>query len=255
MKVFEQLNDWLTERKNLNGQRIGFVPTMGNLHQGHLALCQRSLADNDLTVVSIFVNPTQFNNANDLEQYPKTLDQDIALLKEIGVDYLLLPSENEIYPDNYRYKLSESMKSLEMEGQYRPGHFDGVLTVVFKLLNLVQAQNAYFGEKDYQQYQLIHDMAEALFLPCNIIACPIVRDEFGLALSSRNNRLDKEQLAKARQFAQIFHQGLDCISIKDKLIAEGFELDYIEESEGRRFGAVYVNNIRLIDNYRININR
>lgn len=250
MKVFESISTWQQHRAMIKDKTIGFVPTMGNLHQGHLALYQQSIDDNQLTVASIFINPTQFNNQNDFNNYPKTLEQDLKRLEQLGVDYCLLPSEQEIYPDQYAYRLSENKLSQMMEGVHRPGHFDGMLTIVLKLLNLVQATNAYFGEKDYQQFALVKKMAQALFLKTAIIPYPTVRDSYGLALSSRNNRLSASQLQKARLFAKIFHQSHSIDETKAELIKEKIKIDYVEEFEGRRYAAVFINDIRLIDNFR-----
>lgn len=249
MKIIKSLTEWQQCRSELKGT-IGFVPTMGNLHQGHLSLYQRSIQENEITIASIFINPTQFNNAEDFKHYPKTLEQDFSYLEKLGVDYCLLPTQAELYPDHYNYRVTEMSLSLAMEGEHRPGHFDGVLTVVLKLLNMVQATKAYFGEKDYQQYQLVKGMSEALFLTTQIVGCPIIRDEQGLALSSRNNRLNDDELAKARIFAQLFHQReLSVATIKLSLSRHDIEVEYIEEREGRRFAAVFIGSIRLIDNY------
>ena len=159
------------------GKRIGFVPTMGNLHQGHLALVEQAKAQCEIAVASIFVNRIQFNNPADFNNYPKTIDDDLTLLETLGVDYCLCPNDKELYPDNYRYQVTETVLSNRLEGLHRPGHFEGVLTVVLKLLMLVQAQCAYFGEKDYQQYQLIASMAESfLSRPRSIAVQPSESD-------------------------------------------------------------------------------
>ena len=144
--------------------QIGFVPTMGNLHQGHLSLLERCCTENDISVLSIFINPTQFNNKNDYTNYPQTLEQDLALAEKAKVDYILMPTYSELYPDDFAYQVSETKISQELEGKFRPGHFTGMLTVVLKLLLLVKAHRAYFGEKDYQQLQLIRGMAKSFFL-------------------------------------------------------------------------------------------
>ncbi len=251
MRIFNSLSEWQTHRLSLKGS-IGFVPTMGNLHDGHLALYARSVLDNDITVASIFVNPTQFNNADDFKQYPKTLEADFAALESAGVDYCLLPNKADLYPDDYCYRVTENKRALMMEGACRPGHFDGVLTIVLKLLNLVGSDRTYFGEKDYQQYQLVKGMAKALFLKTKIIGSPIVRDAYGLALSSRNGRFSAEQLTKAREFAALFHQPLlSSIDIEKILIKAGINVEYIKSIDGRRYAAVFIGDIRLIDNYSI----
>ncbi|HKX54749.1 MAG TPA: pantoate--beta-alanine ligase, partial [Xanthomonadales bacterium] len=150
MQVFDSLQGWRAWRSGITAS-VGFVPTMGALHRGHLALLQRSLAENPVTVASIYVNPTQFNNADDLKKYPRSDEQDLAMLQDAGVDAVLMPGYAELYPDGYRYRLVESELSQRFCGAHRPGHFDGVLSVVLKLLNIVAPDRAYFGEKDYQQ--------------------------------------------------------------------------------------------------------
>src|ERR1700677_3344315 len=164
--VFESIRDWqkLRGSSNFGFRTLGFVPTMGALHEGHLSLVRRSKAENDRTLVSIFINPTQFDDANDFKNYPKTLPEDLKILEEAGVDYVLLPNEKEIYQDKYRFQVSESEVSQTLCGRFRPGHFQGVLTVVLKLLNIADSHRAYFGEKDFQQYLLIKEMADAFFL-------------------------------------------------------------------------------------------
>lgn len=248
MNIVTNIIEWQSLRSTLQGKRVGFIPTMGCLHAGHLSLCERSKAENEITVVSIFVNPAQFNEASDFHKYPKNLDQDQAILKTMNIDYLFMPSAEAMYPDHYKLQLSEHELALELEGQYRPGHFTGMLTVVLKLLNLVQASKAYFGEKDYQQYLLVKKMSEALFLNTEIVACPTVREVDGLALSSRNSRLNAGQRKKATVFAQLLKENKTLESIEQKLQAEGFKVDYVAERWGRRLAAVWIDDIRLIDN-------
>ena len=233
------------------GQSLAFVPTMGNLHAGHLSLIQRSQAENTQTLVSLFINPTQFNNAEDFVNYPRTLDEDIAYLTENGVDYCLVPTPDMMYQDEFRYQIHETPLSEQYEGAHRPGHFTGVLTVVMKLLQLAQPTRAYFGEKDYQQLLLIRGMAEAFFLPVEIIGCPIVREDNGLAYSSRNRRLSPAAKDIAIQFAQRFTQAQSVDAAMQALNELDLQLDYVEEWQGRRFAAVTIDGIRLIDNYAI----
>ena len=250
MKIFEQLDQWLLLRKSLNTNiTLGFVPTMGNLHAGHLSLITASQQANTQTVVSIFVNPTQFNNSKDLKNYPRTLENDIALLHDTGVDYCITPNVQDIYQDGYSYQIEEKQSSLLMEGLYRPGHFAGVLTVVMKLFNIVRPHNAYFGEKDYQQYKILHDMAISFFLEVKVNLCPTVRDVDGLAISSRNSRLSTLAKTTAKKFAKIFHNHCDNMQIKCKLEQLGIQVEYLEEYAGRRFIAVMIEGVRLIDNY------
>src|SRR5690606_17159227 len=152
MKTVSKIVDWLEIRSSLAGKQIGFVPTMGHLHEGHLSLYHHAKAENDVVVATIFVNPTQFNQQRDYDLYPRTLEHDIELLTNAGVDYLWLPDYEDIYPDDYQVRVAETEIADHLEGEFRPGHFDGVLTIMMKLLNLVRPTRAYFGEKDYQQY-------------------------------------------------------------------------------------------------------
>jgi pantoate--beta-alanine ligase len=251
--VFKDLKKWqeFTRGPNYAGKQVGFVPTMGALHEGHASLFKKSAAENEITVASIFVNPTQFNNANDFKNYPITLDADLKLAEQCGVTYCLLPSYEDIYRDNYKYKVDENDVSQILCGAHRPGHFAGVLTVVLKLLNLVRANKAYFGEKDYQQYLLIKGMAEALFVPTEIIGCATVRAQDGLALSSRNMRLSSGERELATYFADQLKSKSSLDFIRTKLEEKGFRVDYVEEKFGRRFGAVHLGDVRLIDNVPI----
>ena len=253
LNFVESISEWQGLRYSnifLN-KSIGFVPTMGALHEGHLSLVEKSKRENDITVVSIFVNPTQFNDKADLEKYPITFDEDINNLEKLQVDYLLFPAYEEIYPDKYRYKISEKMLSTILCGKYREDHFDGVLTVVMKLLNIVDADKAYFGEKDYQQFLLIKGMTLAFFLKTKIVPMPIVREKDGLALSSRNKRLSKNDRKFAPQFYQFLKSNLSKEEIINELNSRGFKVEYIEEMGNRRFGAVYLGKVRLIDNVKI----
>lgn len=250
MHICNSINEWRQIRQNITeAQTIGFVPTMGNLHKAHASLCRTACAENALTVVSLFINPTQFERKDDYTYYPRTLEADCALLQEIGVDYCFIPQQEEIYNDNYRYQIDESEHHLSMEGRLRPGHFPGVLTVVMKLFNIIKPHNAYFGEKDYQQLQLIRDMVGAFFMDINIIACKTIREPSGLAYSSRNNRLTTAQRQIAIAFAQCFHQKKSCAQIIEELEQLALTVDYVEEKQNRRFAAVYIDDIRLIDNY------
>ncbi len=252
MRVYTNLAHWRAERSGpqYRNCKIGFVPTMGALHDGHRMLLERARAENDCVVLSIFVNPTQFNDSRDLEKYPRTLEADLALARGL-VDDVIVPVPNELYPEGYRFRVTESMLSRELEGAHRPGHFDGVLTVVLKLLNVVQPRRAYFGEKDWQQLQLVRGMVEAFFLPCEIVACPTVRDEAGLALSSRNARLSALARAQAAEFPRILGGMIGTAEAAAALEDLGFEVDYVEDRNGVRLGAVRIEGVRLIDNVRI----
>lgn len=251
MKRFDALDDWRAERAGLT-TRIGFVPTMGALHAGHAALLRRSVDECDYTLLSIYLNPTQFNNPADLQHYPRTLETDLAIARDLGVDGVLLPTWDALYPDGYRFRVDETQFSRELCGAHRPGHFTGVLTVVMKLLNIVRPQRAYFGEKDFQQYQLIRDMCEAFFLAVDIVPCATQREPDGLALSSRNALLDPASRERAPQFNRLLRAPLDDATVRARLEAAGFVVDYVETRDGRRFGAVIVRGVerevRLIDN-------
>ncbi|MEO8402639.1 MAG: pantoate--beta-alanine ligase [Gammaproteobacteria bacterium] len=251
MNIVTDINEWQKIRKNLATQTLGFVPTMGNLHDGHLSLCHRAKRENELTVVSIFVNPVQFNQTQDFERYPRTLEQDIALLSLHKIDYVLIPDVHAIYPDHYQIQLTETELSQELEGEFRPGHFNGMLTVVLKLINLVQPSQAYFGEKDFQQMLLVKKMVEALFIPTQIISCETIRATDGLALSSRNSRLNVEQRQQAQLFPQLLQSDMTLEMLSTKLKEAGFKIDYLAEKWQRRLGAVWLDEVRLIDNFNL----
>jgi pantoate--beta-alanine ligase len=251
MKIFRSITQWQAYRSSLQESPLGFVPTMGALHQGHLSLIEASRSQNALTIVSIFINPKQFDESADFEAYPADHRQDLEQLENAGVDAVLLPDATQIYTDDYRFKVTENDFSRRFCGAHRPGHFDGVLTVVMRLLNLVRPDNAYFGEKDYQQLQLIRDMTSAFFMPVNIVACATVRETDGLAMSSRNQRLDEQQRAKAAALFASLKQGPTADGARQKLAGLGFEIDYVEDISDRRLAAVKLGNTRLIDNVEI----
>ncbi len=253
-EVIRKISSWRKIRNSISNENdIGLVMTMGNLHAGHSSLLKRSVQENDITVLTIFVNPAQFNDKNDLKNYPRTEDADIALAKSVGVDFILLFNVDELYPDNYMYKIDVSSDiSKIMEGDRRPGHFNGMLTIVVKMHCLVLPDRSYFGEKDYQQYVLVRDALEAFLIQTKVIPCEIVRSNTKLALSSRNNRLSEKGLAHADVFPKILANA----NLSDKQAAEileqkGFKVDYINSFDGRRFGAVFLENIRLIDNIKL----
>lgn len=256
MKRFDDLDAWRRHRAGLEpgqGASLGFVPTMGALHEGHHSLVDASVAANDLTVVSVFVNPTQFDQVSDLEAYPRDLDRDLERLADWGADAVLLPTYETIYPDGYRYRVQERELSRTLCGAHRDGHFDGVLTVVLKLFQLVRPTRAYFGEKDWQQLQLVRGMVEAFFLDLEIVPCPIVREEDGLALSSRNQRLDPAHRQRAPRLYQVLRAADSAQGARRRLAEEGFEVDYVEDlagadGAGRRLAAVRLGEVRLIDN-------
>lgn len=179
------------------GKKIGMVPTMGALHAGHASLVKRSVAENGLTVVSVFLNPTQFNDKKDLEKYPRTLEADCALLESVGADVVFAPSVEEMYPEPDTRKFSYPPVDTVMEGAYRPGHFNGVCQIVSKLFAAAEPDRVYFGEKDFQQIAVIRAMVKDLKMPVEIVPCPVVREESGLAMSSRNTLLTDEERAVA----------------------------------------------------------
>jgi pantoate--beta-alanine ligase len=248
--IFQDPRAWRGERLGQihAGVTLGFVPTMGALHEGHLSLVRRSRSQNDRTLVSIFVNPTQFDDPADLARYPRTLEADLATLRAEGTDFVLLPTAGDLYPDGYRYRVTEIGRSTVLEGARRPGHFDGVLTVVLKLLQIAQPERAYFGEKDWQQLDLVRKMAAAFFLPTEIVGCPTVRDADGLALSSRNRNLLPADRQRAPRFYELLSSAPTADAASRELRASGFAVDYVEDHEGRRLGAVRLGGIRLIDN-------
>lgn len=241
----------LTEvRRNVTGT-VGFVPTMGALHEGHYALVERARKDCDVVFVSIFVNPTQFNDPKDLEKYPRPLDEDLAGLKAVGVDYVFLPKPIDIYADNYRFEVREKEFSKVLCGAHRAGHFEGVLTVVMKLFNLVNPDKAYFGEKDFQQLKLIEDMVRTFFMNVEVVPCPTFREPDGLAMSSRNLRLTPQQREIAPSLYRALKNAATPADARRELENVGFSVDYIEEQWGRRLGAASLGDVRLIDNVEI----
>lgn len=259
---------------------IGFVPTMGALHNGHLSLLEKSLSENDVTVMSIFVNPTQFNNAEDLDKYPRTLERDVQIMKELSNNIIVYaPEVADIYEgntvsENFNYDGLEN----QMEGKHRPGHFDGVGTIVKRLFEIIKPNKAYFGEKDFQQLQIVKKLVTKYNMPVEVIGCPIHRETNGLAMSSRNERLSVEAKEKAAVIFQILNTAkaffqnnsventIQFVENEFKKHPE-FELEYFEiadettllpisEKEAnkkyRGFIAIFIENIRLIDNISLN---
>lgn len=252
MKVLDSIVSYQALRASLTpSMTVGFVPTMGALHVGHAALLSQSVAECDVTVLGIYLNPTQFDNEGDLQKYPETLNADLEMAKNLGVDIVLLPDYTQVYPDDFKYLIAETEFSNQLCGAHRRGHFTGVLTIVMKLLNIVKPQRAYFGQKDFQQYLLIRDMVKAFFLDVEIISCTTVRENDGLALSSRNVNLseDSRHLAPELHDALISNDTDEEISMR--LTKIGFQVDYIETRGERRFGAALIDGVRLIDNVSI----
>jgi pantoate--beta-alanine ligase len=250
MRVFENLNSWLIFRANISGT-LGFVPTMGALHDGHLSLVRRSRDENTNTLVSIFVNPTQFNNKDDLEKYPRTIEKDLSLLESVGVNFVLLPNEKEIYADGNQYRVLETEMSKILCGAHRPGHFEGVLTVVLKLLGLAACDRCYMGEKDYQQFLLVKQMARSFFLKTEIVPCPTSRESSGLAMSSRNERLSPAAREKAALIYKTLSESANVDVARATLAENGFDVEYLEEHWGRRLVAAWIEGVRLIDNVAV----
>ncbi|MGD9591468.1 MAG: pantoate--beta-alanine ligase [Candidatus Berkiella sp.] len=247
MQVFNSIHAWREFRKSLNAHSIGFVPTMGNLHAGHESLIAQAKAQNQCTVLSIFINPTQFNDKNDFNHYPKTLDQDLALAQKMEVDCVLVPSTEEMYPD-FHYQVKENCISTILEGKYRPGHFEGMLTVVLKLLMLIRPQKAYFGEKDFQQLKLVQGLVKTFFIDTQIVPCQTIRHTNGLAMSSRNTRLSLKGFEQASMLHDALKHCQHEEDAKAHLAQSGFLVEYLEKWEGRRLAAVNIEGVRLIDN-------
>ncbi len=250
MMIVRTVSEWNEFRKTVDSS-LGFVPTMGALHEGHLSLFKRSKAENGFTACSIFVNPTQFNDPKDIADYPRTFEADKELLEKVGIDCLFYPSVEELYPVQYAYRIEETQLSNQLCGVFRPGHFAGMLTVVMKLLNIAKATRAYFGEKDFQQFLLVKGMAESFFLQTEILPCPTVREANGLAMSSRNRRLDLKQRDLAAELFKGLKSTMPLSEIKTHLKLIGFEIEYLEEKYNRRFVAANLGGVRLIDNVEI----
>lgn len=247
--IITNIADLKTWRKNLNPKTtVGFVPTMGALHQGHASLLSWSRRENDISVLSIFVNPTQFNDKNDLVKYPRTFEQDCQLAAENSVDVIFHPHYNDMYPDSFRYKIQELEESHLLCGAHRPQHFDGVLTVVMKLFQLIKPTRAYFGEKDFQQLRLIQGMVESFFMDIEIVPIATMREADGLAMSSRNKRLTEEERSLAPVIFKKLMENAANDNIKFELSKLGFDIDYVEDHWNRRFIAAKIGNVRLIDN-------
>lgn len=248
MNIWTSAAEWRERRRAIGQRSIGFVPTMGALHCGHASLVERSRAENEVSVVSVFVNPSQFNDPKDLERYPRTFDEDVRVLENLGVDDVIAPPVADLYPRGYGFRMEPPADALVLEGARRPGFFQGVLTIVLKLLNLAGPSRAYFGEKDFQQLQLVTEMTGEFFLPTEIVACPTVREPSGLAMSSRNRLLSPEARDRA---ARLFHSLTAAASPADAraaLESEGFVVEYVEDRWGRRLAAAFLDGVRLIDN-------
>ena len=248
IQIWNSTADWLKFRPTLDSCSIGFVPTMGALHAGHASLVERCCEENQVAVVSIFVNPTQFNDPNDLAGYPRTLDADLRLLDRLGVHHVLVPRPADLYPNGYRFRVEPDSTLQVLEATHRPGFLQGVLTVVLKLLNLVRADRAYFGEKDYQQLIAVTELAREFFLATEIVPCPTVREDSGLAMSSRNALLSPEARDKAAHLFRALTTTPNPAETRAALESDGFAVDYVEDRWGRRLAAAFLDGVRLIDN-------
>ena len=278
MKIIHTISELKGELDNCRslGKSIGLVPTMGALHKGHASLVERAVAENDVVVVSIFVNPTQFNDKNDLKNYPRTLEADCALLESVGAAIAFAPSVEEMYPEPDTREFSFAPLDTVMEGACRPGHFNGVAQIVSKLFYVVEPHKAYFGEKDFQQLAIIREMVRRLALDLQIVGCPIVREPDGLALSSRNTLLTSEERERALTISRTLFASLEFAkentlaatkAFVEKAIndTEGLELEYYQIVDGNTLQeiqewsdsdyvvgciALFCGKIRLIDNIK-----
>ncbi len=223
------LQDFLSGER-AKGKTIGLVPTMGALHEGHASLVRRSVSENDITVVSIFLNPTQFNDPKDLERYPRTLESDCAILEKCNAQVAFVPSVKEIYPEPDTRHFSYPPTDSVMEGERRPGHFNGVCQIVSKLFSITDPDRAYFGEKDYQQIAVIRRMAEDLNFRVNIVPCPVIREEDGLAMSSRNTLLSPDEKKIATNIYRVLLESKDLgLNVRD---TQDWVINHINEIEG-----------------------
>ncbi|WP_276869262.1 pantoate--beta-alanine ligase [Bacteroides heparinolyticus] len=260
----------------VRGKKVGLVPTMGALHAGHASLVKRCVAENDVAVVSVFVNPTQFNDKNDLIKYPRTLEADCRLLEDCGVAFVFAPSVEEMYPEPDMRQFSYAPLDTVMEGAFRPGHFNGVCQIVSKLFDAVEPDRAYFGEKDFQQLTIIREMVRRMNYPLEIVGCPIVREADGLALSSRNARLSAEERKNALKISQALFESRTFAAshtvaetqkfVEDAIaVAPGLRLEYFELVDGNTLQkitnwedtsyavgciTVFCGEVRLIDNIK-----
>lgn len=276
MEVFEKAAelDKFLENERKKGRTIGFVPTMGALHQGHVSLVEKAKQENELVVASIFVNPTQFNNSSDLATYPRTPEKDKELLDKSGCDVLFFPSVEEVYPEKDDTVFDLGGLDKLMEGKFRPGHFNGVAMVVKRFFELVKPHHAYFGQKDFQQLAIIRYMTKSFELPVRIIGCPTLRESSGLAMSSRNIRLTEEERTEAAVIYKALSQARENAKTKSPEKVRGifeqqikehnsFKFEYFEIVDSESLSeidiwneqrkavgcvAVWIRDVRLIDN-------
>lgn len=276
MEIVRQVSDIIKFReKELTKHTIGFIPTMGALHKGHISLVERSVNENTYTIVSIFVNPKQFNDSSDFINYPVTIESDLELLKKSKCDLVFIPEAKDIYQDYYGFKMDFDGLDKIYEGEFRPGHFQGVVDIVYRLFDIIKPHNSYFGEKDFQQLAVIKLMVSKSRLNINVIPCEIVREESGLAMSSRNERLSIEERKNAAEIYYVLNKVKNNIQIGDspeRLIVEISEeinqnaflkteyvafcnpislkpvLSFTQNSVVRLCCAIWCGKIRLIDN-------
>jgi pantoate--beta-alanine ligase len=276
-KIAKELNNFVLNKVE-NKNKVGFVPTMGALHQGHISLIEESKKNNDFTICSSFVNPTQFNNAADFQKYPITIEKDIDMLEKAGCNALFLPSADEIYPNGTENTLQYDLGFVEtvLDGKYRPGHFQGVCKVVHRLLDIIQPTTMYLGQKDYQQCMVIKKLTEIINCSTQLVFCPTLREVDGLAMSSRNMRLNADERQRAVRISEVLYfikkeikQGY-LQDLKDKcsnyLSAQGYKVDYVEIANADNLAllenwdgktklialvAAFLNEVRLIDNMLI----
>lgn len=279
MQIYTTINETTAAVKALKekGKSIGFVPTMGALHAGHLSLLKRSVEENDISICSIFVNPIQFNNAGDLEKYPRTLENDSKMLEEAGCDIIFAPSVEEMYPEKAKEVYDFGPLETVMEGAHRPGHFNGVAVVVKRLFDICLPDRAYFGEKDFQQLAILKAMTQQFDLPIEIIGCPIIREADGLAMSSRNVRLtpeeriiapeiyktlehiklvvDLEPIEQVLASATTYLNSLPGMKVEYLLVADEHRLMPVLHRDNDRmkrvFVALFLGEVRLIDNLKL----
>jgi pantoate--beta-alanine ligase len=277
-KHLAEIRSYLSEKKS-GGVSIGFVPTMGALHCGHLSIIEKVKKEGCLVVCSIFVNPAQFNNREDLEKYPRDISKDSILLEKSGCDILFIPETNEIYPDGLEERITLNLGKLGniLEGKFRPGHFEGVATIVKKLFDIIQPDKAYFGEKDYQQLLVIKKLVNYFNLKIQIVSCPIIREDDGLAMSSRNQLLSPDERKEApfiyKTLIQVKEKAriIGVPEIKDFVMKKfthntAFRLEYFEIADSRRLSplisweeskeplaciAAFLGSVRLIDNMKL----
>ncbi len=258
MQIFTKSKNLIKYLDKIDDNKIGFIPTMGALHSGHLSLIKRCVNENDISIVSIFVNPTQFLEGEDFDKYPKKIEADKKICSLAGVDILFLPTVDEIYFEDELSILAPKINGYILEGYKRPGHFNGVLQVVLKLLNITRANNAYFGKKDAQQLYLIKKMVKELFLRTKIVECEIVREDEGLALSSRNSYLNKKEKLNALLISKSLKKATQMVSkgekdskkIKEQMlqILKPLKVEYIEitDKEFNKINTIQIGNTRIL---------